>query len=224
VERTIEKVVPATGGEKTITKETTTVVVKEEDLIIDAINKSSQSIVRITAGAANTFYGLGLVVTKEGMLVADRRAFDRNISYSVTLPDGKKYSLSPEIPKQSSSVVFFKIVKSKTDTSEFTPAIFGNSDTLQLGQSVIAIAGVASNSIATGRVSALKKTEDKPNNPGYISLIETDVVIKDIAMGGPLLNLSGQVVGLNTANITGIQSGNFIPINLIKTELAGIVL
>ncbi|MSR73353.1 hypothetical protein EXS61_01975 [Candidatus Parcubacteria bacterium] len=214
VERTIEKVVPARVSDKTITKETT-VVVKEEDLIIDAIGKISQSIVQIKAGSEETFYGLGLIVSKEGLIVADKKLFNSNVLYKATLADGSIFSLSSTPPKNSSSVVFFNLVKTKQDTTVFTFAVFGDSDKLQLGQSVIAIAGVNSPSVATGRISMLEKNADKTT----LSLIKTDVVIKDTASGGPILNLSGEVVGLNTANITDIQSGNFTPINLIKTEM-----
>lgn len=218
VERTIEKVVPASTSDKSSTKETT-VVVKEEDLIIDSINKTSQSIVRVKAGSEETFYALGLIVSKDGLIVTDRRLFDSSISYKAVLIDGKSYSLLPVTGKENSSVAFFKIVKDKDDQSTFTPATLSNSDVLQLGQSVIAFSGVENISVATGRVTSLKKTEEKKDNPSHISLVETDVLIKNIAMGGPVLNLSGQVVGLNVANTTDVQSGNFIPINIIKLEI-----
>lgn len=220
VERTIEKVVPAITSDKTPTKETT-VVVKEEDLIIDAIGKISQNIVRIKFGAEETFYGLGLIVSKDGLIVADKKLFDLNIAYKATLADGSTFSLLPISPKDGSSVVFFNIAKIKqdTDTATFASAILSDSDKLQLGQSVIAIAGVKSLSVATGRISTLEKIDEK----SPLSLIKTDVVIKDNAFGGPILNLSGEVIGLNTANITDLQSGNFIPINLIKTEISSFV-
>ena len=104
----------------------------------------------------------------------------------------------------------------KQNTTVFVSAVFGDSDKLQLGQSIIAMSGVESPSVATGRISSLEKNADKVS----LSLIKTDVLIKDSASGGPILNLSGEVVGLNTANISDLQSGNFTPINLIKTEIS----
>ena len=215
VERTIEKVVPTTISDKTPTKEIT-VVVKEEDLIIGAIGKISQSIVHIKAGSAETFYGLGLIVSKDGLIVADKKLFDSSISYKATLSDGSTFPLSAVPLKDNSNVVFFNMLITKQNTTVFVSAVFGDSDKLQLGQSIIAMSGVESPSVATGRISSLEKNADKVS----LSLIKTDVLIKDSASGGPILNLSGEVVGLNTANISDLQSGNFTPINLIKTEIS----
>ncbi len=219
VERTIEKVVPSPSKENTVTKETT-VVVKEEDLIIDAINKNTNSIVRIKLDADNSFYGLGLIVTKEGLVVADEKNFSPIATYYAVMSDGKKYKLSALAQKKELDVRFFEIKKDKDDTSVFSSAILGNSESLQLGQSVIGISGIESTSIATGRVTGLKRVDAVNSTPSYVSLIETDVTLKDSALGGPLLNLSGQVVGLNVSNVFGIQNRNFIPIGLIKTAIS----
>ncbi len=230
VERTIEKVVPVvTPGDKTIQKEITTVVVKEDDLVMEAIAKNEKSIVRISTLAANTsasstnasiIYGLGLIVTKDGVVVADAHAIDATAQYIATLSDGKKYTLSPmKSITENPEILFFEIKKEKDDKTIFTPATLGNSDGLQLGQTVIAISGIENSSVTIGYISGLKKSV--PDASGAVSFvgIETDIISKNTITGGPLLNLSGQVIGLTTLGATGSNAPPFTPINLIQSAL-----
>ena len=216
VERTIEKVTPSSTNDKTTTKEVTTVVVKEEDSVIDAINKNTKSIVRIKSGSEKLFYGLGVILNKEGLIVTDSRDFNSENSYEAFTSDGKSYPLTYVSIKDKTDLAFFKIKKDKDDKTEFSPVSIGNSDSLQLGQSVIAISGIEQTSVATGRISALKRSPaTSSETPSNLEIIQTDVVLKDSTFGGPLLNLSGQVIGLNTINSGVAQNGNFTPINTV---------
>jgi S1-C subfamily serine protease len=220
VERTIEKVTPASIDDKTIVKEVTTVVVKEEDLVIDAVGKNTKSIVRVRYGLNDTFYGLGVVVNKDGLIVTDSLNFNPENSYEVFLSDGKSYPLTHIDLKEKIGLIFFKIKKDEEDKTEFSPVVIGNSDNLKLGQSVIGVSGVDQTSVAFGRVSGLKYSVATSTNPQRLETIQTDIILKDGAFGGPLINLSGQVVGLNIANISVTQNGNFIPINSIKSIIS----
>lgn len=149
VERTIEKVVPSVTDNKTTTKEITTVVVKEEDLFIDAISKNTKSLVRIVSGESKIFYGLGFILDKEGYIVTDSGGFNPEASYEAVLADGKSFKVSKVDVKDLSGILIFKIKKDKDDKTEFIPATLGNSDGLQLGQSVIAISGTMEDSAVT---------------------------------------------------------------------------
>ncbi len=221
VERTIEKVVPSVDNEKTTTKEITTVVVKEEDLIIDAISKNAKSVVRIKSGPEKTFYGLGLIIDTDGLIVTDAKGFNPENKYEVVISDNTSFEISAVDAKVGDDFMFFKIKKEDGDKTEFAPAVFGNSDGLQLGQSVIAISGGAGDaSVSTGRISALKRAGVTGASAGYINAIETDLKLGDGATGGPLLNLSGQVVGLSTVSMGSGINGNFVPIALIKTAIS----
>lgn len=218
VERTIEKVVPSVAENKTTTKEVTTVVVKEEDMVIDAIGKNTKSIVRIKSDGDQAFFGLGLILDKDGTVVADGLNFNPEKTYDAVLFDGKSFDLEVLDTKGNTGFVFFEI--KKDDKAVFTPAVFGSSDSLQLGQSVIAVSGIDQMSIATGRVSTLKRAGDTATSTGTIISIETDVKLKDSAFGGPLLNLSGQIVGINTAKFNALQTGIFAPISLVQESIS----
>lgn len=222
VERTIEKVVPSATNDKNTGKEVTTVVVKEEDLVIDAISKSTKSIVRIKSGDEHVFYGLGIVVSKEGLIVADAKGFYPTNSYEAFMSDGKSYPLTPVELKEKSDLAFFKIKKASDDKTEFSSAVFGNSDTLQLGQSVIAIGGMEQTFVATGRVSGLKRVAVSGVVPDHLDVVQTDINLKDTVFGGPLVNLSGQIVGINIASTFNLQGASFTPINLVQVLISAV--
>jgi serine protease Do len=107
----------------------------------------------------------------------------------------------------------------------------GDSDNLQVGQYVIAIGnalGEYSNSVTTGVISAKQRSiqagsENSQSQESLSGLIQTDAAINPGNSGGPLVNLAGQVVGINTAiaSTTGgsIGVGFAIPINSVKAAI-----
>ena len=107
---------------------------------------------------------------------------------------------------------------------QLTPAPLGNSDELSVGDWVVAIGNPfgLSQTVTAGIVSAMGRTgHDVPLDPaGYYSFIQTDASINPGNSGGPLLNLNGEVIGINTAvNRAGQGIGFAIPINMISTVL-----
>ena len=120
VEKTIETVTPGvvTPGEK----EVTTVIVKEEDLILDSINKNVKSIVRINEKDATlgtwSFYGIGLVVNKDGHIAADRKTITEGNSYSATMSDGTTLSLTPTGVDKQTNFILFKAEQPKADQKD----------------------------------------------------------------------------------------------------------
>ena len=110
VEKTIETVTPAT----ILTpqqKEVTTVVVKEEDLIIDSINKNIKSVVRIKEKDSLTnitdFYGIGLVMNKEGFIATDRKTITGSNIYTAVMSDETEFTLTPiGLDKQTNFILF----------------------------------------------------------------------------------------------------------------------
>ncbi len=108
--------------------------------------------------------------------------------------------------------------------SGFTPLPLGDSDAIDVGDWVVAIGnpfGLA-HTVSAGIISAKGRTkEDVPLDPsGYYNFLQTDASINPGNSGGPLLNLRGEVVGMNTAvHATGQNIGFAIPINMVKQLL-----
>ena len=220
VEKTIEKVTPT--GEKI--KETT-VVVKEEDLVIDAIDKNAKSVVRIkeigTFGAPDTFFDIGLIVSKTGLIVTDKNNFNDASKYSATFSDGKVFPLSLVAVNDEVGLLFLGVVKDDKDTYTLNPAEFMTPN-LKLGQTVIAISGQERNSVSIGRVSDLVAAEVKTPNATTtqaIVIIKTDMVAKDAILGAPLVNLSGEVAGIRIGTADP-GDNTFLPIQIIKQAIA----
>lgn len=218
VERTVEKVVPQSSS-NTITKEVT-VVVKEEDLVIDAIGKNSKSIARIHQNGAqgeNIFAGIGLVVAADGTMISDKKNFLAGGSYTATFFDGKSFPVKIAGTSEKTDAVSLVVVKDATPYT-FNPAIISNSDALQLGQTIIALGGKTANAVTIGRVSGLQlETEgaDAASSTKKVNIIETDAAPKENASGTLLLNLNGEVVGLYLPN-PNENSSKYVAIQVIK--------
>ena len=222
VEKTIETVTPATVV--TPQKEITTVVVKEEDLIIDSINKNLKSVVRIKERdpvlAVSTFYGIGLVVSKDGLISADKKTIVAGNSYSITTSDGVEFPLTPTgVEKQTNFILFRAVQPVSTSTKAYTfvPAVFAETEP-KLGQTLISLGGDIANAVSVGRVVYLEIKESTigTTTTKYLGSIETDLSTKDVVSGSPLFNLSGDVVGIRLSSDTYKL---FTPISLLKKEL-----
>jgi S1-C subfamily serine protease len=218
VERTIERVVPADGQP---TKVTTTVVVSEEDRILESIAKNEKSIVRLkTTGAdgSEIFSGIGMVISADGIIAADLRSYNAASPFTILFSDGKTYSSGKTFVDDKNGLVFLRTNVPQNESPKYTfyPAIFGDSDGLKIGQTLVAISGKDSNAASTGRIFQLTLADDKKT----VANILSDIKISKAHLGSPALNLSGEVIGLEAPFIETDTEYSFIPINVVKTATA----
>jgi len=221
VEKTIETITP-TIITTPRQKEVTTVVVKEEDLIVESINKNVKSILRIEEkdGLTGTIslYGIGLVVTKEGLIVADRQTISSSSAYNAIMSDGTKIELTPiGVDKQTNFILFKSKLNATDKPYTFVPTAFAEAEP-KLGQTLISVGGGVSNAVAIGRTVSLilKDSTVGTTTTKYLSNIETDLSTKDLLSGSPLFNLSGDVVGMK---ISAETSKTFTPSSLIIKDI-----
>lgn len=215
--------------------ERTQTVVSEESAVIKVVENVSPSVVAIgvTRRVYNPFdpfslptnqsstIGTGFVVSKEGIIVTNKHVVsDGSSRYTVISKDGKKYE-ARKIYRDP--ILDLAVVK--VDASDLSPLELGDSSRLKVGQSVVAIGnalGKFTNTVTVGVVSGLGRrvVAGDPFSSSYESLddlIQTDAAINPGNSGGPLLNLAGQVVGVNVATTEGAQNIGFaIPINSVK--------
>ncbi|MDO8664051.1 MAG: trypsin-like peptidase domain-containing protein [Candidatus Liptonbacteria bacterium] len=170
--------------------------------------------------------GSGFIISSNGLILTNKHVVsDQKASYTVFTNDGKKYSATvlARDPVQDLAVV--KIEAENLPTIEL-----GDSDQLELGQTAIAIGnalGEYRNTVSTGVISGLSRTVTA-GGAGFgqetiQGVIQTDAAINPGNSGGPLLNLRGQVVGINTAMASGAQSIGFaIPINRAKKDIESV--
>jgi len=149
---------------------------------------------------------------------------DKNASYTVLTNDGKKYDAKvlARDPVQDIAVI-------KIEGAGFSTVTLGDSDSLELGQTAIAIGnalGEFRNTVSVGVISGLAR-DVTASGVGVVETIEgviqTDAAINPGNSGGPLLNLRGEVIGINTAVVSGAQSIGFtIPINQAKRDVQSV--
>jgi len=235
VERTIERVVPAdptnTGKvEQTVIEKETTIVVKEEDLITESIEKNKNKIVRlvtiipseepVTEGTSTpevlpsyVFHGIGVIVSSEGLIATAPQLADIAELFAIT-PDGTQHST--KFNRSSGEVAVLQIEPSSPEeTLTLSPAVFVDSKTLRLGQTVIAIGGEDRTSVSMGIIASLVEGEIMLNDSTRVGLVSVHTNISGSIPGSPLVNIFGELVGIDLEGIPGLYtSGSVIKANL----------
>jgi serine protease Do len=145
--------------------------------------------------------GSGFFVSADGLILTNKHVVsDTTASYTVITSDGKKYDAQVLARDPVNDLA---IVKIKIQNAPFLK--FSGGGSLQVGQRVIAIGnslGQYQNTVTTGIVSGIGRSITAGGNDGSENLsgvIQTDAAINPGNSGGPLLNISGQVIGINTA-------------------------
>ena len=170
--------------------------------------------------------GSGFAVSEDGLVLTNKHVVsDKEAKYTVYTNDGQKYSakvlaLDP--------VQDLAVIKIENPNGNFKPVVLGDSSGIQLGQTAIAIGnalGKFSNTVSVGIISGLQRTISASAQTGDFSetlenIIQTDAAINVGNSGGPLINLKGQVIGINTAMAEGAETIGFaIPINMAKKDI-----
>jgi len=170
--------------------------------------------------------GSGFIVSSDGYIVTNKHvAGDAAASYTVFTNDGKKYDAKVVALDPAQDIAVIKI-----SGSDFTPITLGDSDGVKLGQTAIAIGnslGEFRNSVSVGVISGLARTVTASGSGRAAEtiqgVIQTDAAINLGNSGGPLLNLKGEVIGINTAMASGAENVGFaIPINQAKRDITSV--
>ena len=164
------------------------------------------------------------MVNKNGLIITNKHVVgDIEAEYKVITNDNKTYPAKNIARDPLNDLAVLKI-----DAKDLTPLALGDSDKIKLGQFVLAIGtplGEFKNTVTLGIVSGLGRgiTAGSPFENFVEQLdnvIQTDAAINPGNSGGPLVNLSGQVIGINTAvSAQGQNLGFAIPINVVKNLL-----
>ncbi|MDD5430698.1 MAG: trypsin-like peptidase domain-containing protein [Candidatus Pacebacteria bacterium] len=168
--------------------------------------------------------GTGFVISQDGMILTNKHVVsDTKAEYTVLMNNGKKYPAKILATDPVQDIAIAKI-----SVTGLKPLKLGDSDSIKLGQTAIAIGnalGEFRNTVTSGIISGLaRKITAATNLSGGVELLEgliqTDAAINSGNSGGPLLNLRGEVIGINVAVASGAQSIGFaIPINKAKKDI-----
>lgn len=227
-----------------------TIVVEESSATIDAVQKVSPSVVSIVVtqdlsqlynltgpnifpfdlfgfdlesqledaeGKQEVGAGTGFIITSDGLILTNKHVVStEGAEYTVIMNDGEQHTATVLDADPFNDIALIKI-----EAEGLTPVELGDSDTLEVGQTVIAIGntlGEYQNTVTRGIVSGLSRTvragDGNGNSETLEDIIQTDAAINHGNSGGPLINLDGQVIGVNTAiNREGQLIGFAIPMN-----------
>ena len=167
--------------------------------------------------------GSGFVIDKEGHILTNYHVIEGADEIVVILDDNgteKEYSATLVGSDPKTDIALIKINRESGDNKDFPFLKLGSSENLEVGEWVVAIGNPfgLSHTVTVGVVSALGRSIGA--GP-YDEFIQTDASINPGNSGGPLINIEGEVIGINTAIISGNTGGNVgigfaIPINIAK--------
>lgn len=188
----------------------------EELTVREVAEKLKPSVVGIVS---ETGVGTGVVMTEDGYIITNAHVVEGSSNLTVYLDDEQKTQYPAKIVGLDTQT---DVAVIKAEATGLTAAEFGDSDALAAGDQVVAIGNpgglTLQNSVTVGYVSAVNRsmtTED-----GIVTnLIQTDAAINPGNSGGALINMYGQVIGINSSKITATDYeglGFAIPINTVK--------
>jgi len=170
--------------------------------------------------------GTGFIITADGLILTNKHVVaDTAAEYSVVALDGKRYDA-----KVLAIDPFIDVALIKIEAKNLPTVSLGDSDKIQIGQTVIAIGNTLSefrNTVTKGVISGINRRVTAGGSMLGTEVIEeaiqTDAAINPGNSGGPLVNLRGEVIGINTAVSQAGQSIGFaIPINAAKKSIESV--
>jgi serine protease Do len=224
------------AGEQNAAESVNVVVTEDEKAIIDVVEGSRDSVVSIavTQLSFSTEQGIvdqsanigtGFIVDGNGLIVTNQHVVsDLEADYIVITPEGDEYDVLDIARDDTNDIAVLKI-----DATGLSTLRLGDSDSSVVGQTVIAIGtplGEYVGTVTTGIVSGLDR--DVTASTGwfgstaktYEDVIQTDAAVNPGNSGGPLLNTSGEVIGVNFATTSGADNISFaLPINRVKERV-----
>ena len=177
---------------------------------VEAVRELEPSVVQISTDtvtislynqiAPQTGVGSGIILDKAGNILTNNHVVEGADYVTVTLSDGRSY---PANLVGSDSITDLAVIK--IAAAKLTPAKFGISSNLEVGEDVIAVGHAlglkGGPTVSKGVVSALDRTIQTDAQKAMVDLIQTDASINPGNSGGPLANSRGEVIGINTAII-----------------------
>jgi len=172
--------------------------------------------------------GTGFIISGDGLILTNKHVVeDTQADYTILTNDGQKYEAKvlARDPVQDIAVI-------KIDKNNLPVLKLGDSDKLEIGQTVVAIGNALAefrNTVSVGVVSGLQRSITASNGLGASTeqlegVIQTDAAINPGNSGGPLLNISGEVIGINAAIAQDAQNIGFaLPINQAKKDIGQVL-
>jgi serine protease Do len=227
--------VAAPSPQKSVSEKKIVVVSSDEQINVNVFEKVHAAVVNIATTTLSVNFwmqvtpqqgqGTGFIVDKRGYILTNNHVVENARDITVTLSNGKKLPATLVGRDSASDLAVIKI----SDASINEVVELGDSSALQVGQKALAIGNPfgLGQTLTTGIISALNRSIKTEDNTQIDDVIQTDAPINPGNSGGPLLNSSGEVIGINTSIFTtsgGYQGIGFaIPMNRAKEIAAELI-
>ena len=227
----------SSSSEKTIVRNQTPVTVIQNDAVVKAVAKVDPAVVSIISHVKtrnffdqqldNVASGSGFILTADGLIATNKHVIDGANTISVLTQEGKQYDAKLVDKDPLSDFAILRIEAKNLPVVEL-----GFSDQLKIGEQVIAIGnalGSYDNTVTSGILSGINRTivatdESHSDSSQLEGLLQIDAPINQGNSGGPLVNLLGQVIGVNTAvDKSGEGIGFAIPINDLRPAVESVI-
>ena len=241
ISKVVEKLVP-----KEVPVKEKTVVFSSEENLVKIIKGASLAVVSIAATTTPMFHpdqsvgesrssdqgigaekkpipiGSGFFISQDGIILTNKHIVeDTTLEYAVTTSDGKTH---PATVISRNSTQDIAVLKAEGNNFNFIP--LGDSKNINVGQTAVALgsdSGEFQNTVSVGVVSGLNKIAAALNaisgQEDSVALIQIDATANPGNSGGPLIDLSGKAIGINTVGAPRENVGFALPINLAKKEI-----
>jgi len=219
IERTIETVAVEPKGQAaaTIVTQEKTVIVKESDLISQALTRVNPSIVRLFTTSTDTpaFLALGVVMDASGTIVSDADIFKEGDVAIAELASGSRVRVTLTSQDTTSAIAYFAAATTTTEgkTPVWSPISIAGIHPA-LGATVIAIGGKSTPRVGTGIITALIASADDKGP----QVIDTDVGVESIFAGSPIITTEGSLLGLRTGIARAASATGFVSASVLMKK------
>ncbi len=225
---------------RTITDNSQKIVLQQGEVIADVFKKVSPSTVSIITSSVVPGRGLydevsegagsGIIVSQDGYVLTNKHVVPDGVDkVTVVMHDGREFTDVKVVGRDPGNDIAFLKIDSVND---LTAVAIGDSNQIEPGQQVVAIGnalGTFRNSVTSGIISGIGRPLTATDEAGMAAeqledMLQTDAAINPGNSGGPLVNLKGEVIGMNTAiSLDGQGIGFAIPINVAKVQIDSVI-
>ncbi len=201
----------------TNTNKFTNIINKVSPSVVGIIGKLKESSYDYSEYTDNLIFGTGVIYRSDGYIITNAHVVKDMDTIVVVLSNSKAYKARLKAIDESLDLAVIKV-----DKGGLTPAVFGDISSVSVGQEVVAIGTPQSfnlrNSATKGIISGMNRSTD-----GEYRFIQSDAAINGGNSGGPLVNMKGEVIGINSVKLIGfgVEGLNFsIPVDTVKYAIS----
>lgn len=196
---------------------------EEDRATVDVIGRVMPAVVAVNCYISARPYdqlilsgsGSGAVISEDGYIITNQHVIDGAAKVMVVTPDYRSFEAKIIGEDKLTDLALLKV-----EGTGLIHIPLGNSDAVQVGETVLAVGnplGFLKHTVTRGIISALEREVRSAYSQYAYTYIQTDAVINPGNSGGPLVNLKGEVIGINSAKISGAEGiGLAIPANTVK--------